>query len=96
MINELIFILHTLIISVTAIIMLRLGKEALIAFICLQNILANFFVIKAITLFNLTATGLMPLLLVLYLAFIYYKNFMAERLPKKLSGSALGYYFFTS
>lgn len=55
--NELLFFAHTVFISVFALIALALGKEILIAFICLQSILANLFVIKPIMLCGLTATG---------------------------------------
>lgn len=54
--NEIIFILHAIIISSFTLGSLKLGKEALIAFICLQSILANLFIAKQITLFGLTAT----------------------------------------
>ena len=56
MINELIFIVQACIIACTALISLKLGKEALIAFICVQCILTNLFVIKLTTLCGLTAT----------------------------------------
>ncbi len=54
--NELVFLLHTIIISITALGALRLGSQALVAFICTQCILANLFVIKQTTLFGMTAT----------------------------------------
>jgi hypothetical protein len=54
--NELIFILHTVFISLTALGALYLGQAALVAFVCLQCVLANLFVIKQITLFSFTAT----------------------------------------
>jgi len=56
MINELIFILHTSIISLCALGALTLGQNALVAFVCLQCLLANLFVIKQTTLFGLNAT----------------------------------------
>lgn len=56
MINELLFIAHTIIISVSALIALYLGQAALVAFVCLQCVLANLFVIKQMTLFGLSAT----------------------------------------
>jgi len=55
--NELTFILHSIFISSSVLFALYLGKEALIAFICLQGVLANLFVTKQITLLSLTATG---------------------------------------
>src|SRR5438445_7307857 len=54
--NELIFILHTLIIAAFALGALALGPSALVAFVCIQCMLANLFVIKQTTLFGLTAT----------------------------------------
>lgn len=54
--NELIFLIHTLIIAAFALGSLALGPTALVAFVCIQCILANLFVIKQITLFGLTAT----------------------------------------
>lgn len=57
MANELIFLLQTLSMGVFALISLRLGKSALIAFISLCCVLANLFVVKQITLCGLTATA---------------------------------------
>jgi hypothetical protein len=56
MYNESIFLLHSILISIFALSALRFGKEALIAFIALQSILANLFVLKETTLLGLTAT----------------------------------------
>lgn len=55
--NEILFFSHLLIISITTVIMLRFGHEALCAFLCVQAILANLFVLKQITLFGLSATA---------------------------------------
>jgi queuosine precursor transporter len=55
--NELIFIAHIIIISLSALVALRLGAHALVAFICLQCVLANLFVTKQITLLGLGATA---------------------------------------
>jgi queuosine precursor transporter len=54
--NELIFILHTIIIASFALGSLALGQWALVTFVCIQCLLANLFVIKQITIFGLTAT----------------------------------------
>jgi len=54
--NELVFILHTVTVSLAALAALRLGKEALVAFICLVCVLANLFVVKETMLFTLHAT----------------------------------------
>jgi queuosine precursor transporter len=56
MINELIFLLHTIVIASSVLIALWLGAAALVAFICVQCILANLFVIKQISLFGFNAT----------------------------------------
>jgi len=57
MINELIFVLQTITMGAFAIISLRIGKDALTAFITLCCVLANLFVVKQITLCGLTATA---------------------------------------
>ena len=57
MLNELIFLSYVCVVSGASLIALALGKEALIALICLQAVLVNFFVTKQITLFGLTATA---------------------------------------
>lgn len=54
--NELIFILHTLLIGLTALGALALGRSALVAFVSIQCILANLFVLKQTTLLGLNAT----------------------------------------
>jgi uncharacterized integral membrane protein (TIGR00697 family) len=54
--NELIFILHTLIIGLAALGALALGRSALVAFVSIQCILANLFVLKQTTLLGLNAT----------------------------------------
>ncbi len=54
--NEIFFIFHTFIIVLFTLFALFLGKEALIATICLQGVLANLFVLKQMTLFGLDVT----------------------------------------
>lgn len=54
--NELIFILHALFIGSAALAALYFGAAALTAFVVVQCLLANLFVIKQTTLFGLTAT----------------------------------------
>ena len=55
--NELLFIVYSCIVSITALIALYLGKEALCAYIAVQAVLANVFVLKQITLFGWQATA---------------------------------------
>ncbi len=54
--NELLFFFHLTLIFAFTIGALRLGKEALIAWIALQSVLANLFVLKQVTLFSMPAT----------------------------------------
>ena len=56
MMNELIFIIHSCLVSLCAVGALVLGKEALTAFISIMCILANLFVLKQITLLGYNAT----------------------------------------
>ncbi len=54
--NEITFLLHTFIIAASCLVAFRLGKEALVGFICIQGILANLFVTKQMTLFGMDVT----------------------------------------
>ncbi len=92
--NELIFIIHTLLISTCAVIALRFGKEALIAFICVQNILANLFVIKPITLLGLTATGADAFTIGAVFGFHLLQEFYGPELTKKVILISFGLLFF--
>jgi len=56
MINELIFLFHVIIVSLSAIAALYFGKEALVGIIGLLAVLANLFVVKQITLFGFNVT----------------------------------------
>lgn len=56
MFNELIFLLHSIIISISALVFFALGPNALVTFICVQCLLANLFVLKQTTLFGFNAT----------------------------------------
>jgi queuosine precursor transporter len=55
--NELLFIFQMSVIFLCTLGVLKLGKEALVSWVCLQALLANFFVLKEITLFSLSVTG---------------------------------------
>lgn len=55
--NETIFFLHAAIIFLCTLGALKLGKEALKTWVCLSALLANFFVLKQIVLFNLQVTS---------------------------------------
>jgi hypothetical protein len=55
--NEFLFLIYILIVTGAALTALRMGKEALVALISLQWVLANLFVTKQITLFGFNATS---------------------------------------
>lgn len=55
--NEILFITHTIIVSLCALFALKLGKDALISYMCLLSILSNLFITKQITLFGCAVTG---------------------------------------
>lgn len=55
--NELIFITHSLVMSISTLICLAIGKDALIAFVCTATILANLFVTKQIVLGGFIVTA---------------------------------------
>lgn len=54
--NELILLIHIIVISIGSLISLHLGKEALVAFVSIQMIFANLFVIKQTTFMGFDAT----------------------------------------
>ncbi|MCK4651239.1 queuosine precursor transporter [Candidatus Babeliales bacterium] len=54
--NELLFFLHIMIVVFFTLSSLALGRNALVAVVCLQAVLANFFVLKQISLFGLNVT----------------------------------------
>ena len=55
--NEIIFLVHIFLVLGFLLLALRLGKQGLFVFICIQAILANVFVIKEICLFGLQVTA---------------------------------------
>lgn len=55
--NEIIFFLQVLVIIIFSFKSLRIGKGALFAWICIQAIIANLFVLKQITLFGFNVTA---------------------------------------
>jgi uncharacterized integral membrane protein (TIGR00697 family) len=55
-INELIFVAQSIIMGLAVLGALRLGKEALVTFVCLACVLANLFVLKQVQLFGFNAT----------------------------------------
>ncbi|BDC35055.1 hypothetical protein Noda2021_10130 [Candidatus Dependentiae bacterium Noda2021] len=61
--NELYFLVHSLVLALTCLYALRLGKEALVTFIAMQTVLANFFVTKQISLCGFNATAADPFII---------------------------------
>jgi len=57
MFNELLFLIHVLVITMCTIIAAKMGKEALISNIALLCVLANLFILKQITFFGLYPTA---------------------------------------
>ncbi len=55
--NELLFMAHAVTVAISALIALRLGKDALVGFVCLLSILSNLFISKQIALFGCNVTG---------------------------------------
>ena len=55
--NEILFLLHIIIVGSTTFVMLQMGNQGLCAFLSVQAILANLFVIKQISLFGYNATA---------------------------------------
>jgi len=88
--NELIFLLHIMIIAISSLVALWLGKEALIAYVCVLGILSNLFVTKQILLFglNVTATDAFVVGAVLGL------QLLQEYYGKKIARKAIGASFF--
>lgn len=55
--NECVFLIQILMLVAFALVALKLGKEALTAWVCTQALIANLFVLKQITLFGLHVTA---------------------------------------
>lgn len=83
MVNELTLLFQIFVISTTAVIALRLGQEALVAFTVLQMVLANLFVIKQTTLFGLHATTADAFAVGSLLGFNLLQEFFDRKIAKK-------------
>ncbi len=83
MINELTLLFQICAISVTSVVALSLGKEALVAFTVLQIVLANLFVIKQTTLFGLHATTADAFAVGALLGFNLLQEFFDRTIAKK-------------
>ncbi len=83
MTNELILLLHIATISAAALLALRLGKEALVAYVPIQMIFANLFVLKQTTLFGLNATSADAYAVGAMVGFNLIQEFYGRALAKK-------------
>ncbi len=88
--NELLFLMQVFIITSSALIALRLGAHALVAFVCISSLLANLFVLKQITLFNTNATGSDAFAIGATLGL----NLIQEYVGKKLARQTIWFTFF--
>lgn len=92
--NEIIFIVHTCMVSLFAMAALFVGAEALVGFICINTILANLFVIKPIMLCGLTATGADAFTIGAVFGFHLLQEFYGSALTKKVIWLSFGLLFF--
>jgi queuosine precursor transporter len=88
--NELLLILHSTVIGIATLIALRLGVEALVTLICTYCLLANFFVIKQISLFGFNATAADAFTIGATLGF----NFLQEYYGRAITRRTIGINFF--
>lgn len=88
--NEIIFIFHALVICFFSLFALRLGKGALITFIAVQAVLANFLVLKQMDFLGLTITCTD----VFMIGSIFSLNLLQEYFGKEEVKKAIGVTFF--
>ena len=97
--NELVLLLQIASVTAMLLISLRLGKEALIAFLSLSGILANVFVLKQINLFGLTVTGSDAFMIGSILGLNMLQEFYGRRIARRaivISFSSALFYTFIS
>jgi uncharacterized integral membrane protein (TIGR00697 family) len=89
--NEVIFFLHILLVVILSFGALRIGKEALIAFVALQAVIANLFVVKQIFFFgwNITCSDVFAVGSILSL------NLLQEHFGKEIARRAVWICFFS-
>jgi uncharacterized integral membrane protein (TIGR00697 family) len=88
--NNLIFILHNIIIATTTLLAARLGKIYLISLIAMYGVIANLFVLKQITLFGLEVTSSDVFIVGISLGL----NLLQEKYDKKTAQNAIWISFF--
>ena len=90
-VNEIVFLIHVLVITICTIAATKIGKEALISVIALFSVLANLFVLKQITLFGLypTASDAFSVGAIVGL------NFLQEYFGKSITKKAIWICFFS-
>lgn len=83
MANEIIFIIHCLMMALAALGSLALGSWALVSFICLQMVISNLFVVKPIVLFGFTATAADACIIAGVCAFHLLQEFYGKQIAQK-------------
>ncbi len=89
--NELLFVLHICVVMGFGVVALKMGKGALTAWIALQAVLANLFVIKQICFFNFHVTGSD----VFAIGTVFGLNLLREYFGKESASMALRACFFS-
>lgn len=88
--NELIFLAYVAIVTSSSLLALRAGKEALVALVSVQWVLANLFVTKQIMLFGLNATASDALAVGASLGLNLIQEYFGRQLAKKTIFIAFG------
>ncbi|MFA6119122.1 MAG: queuosine precursor transporter [Parachlamydiales bacterium] len=89
--NEFIFIIHILLVVIFLLLALRLGKNYLLALVCLQAIIANLFVVKQIDLFSRIVTPTDVFIIGTFLG----ENLLQEYFGKEEANKAIKISFFS-
>lgn len=83
--NEIIFLSETLVIILFSFFALKLGKEALVAWVTLQAVIANVFIVKQIDLFGLQVTASDAFAIGSLLSLNFLQEFFGSQISKKAS-----------
>lgn len=86
MLNNIIFLFHTAFVCLSVMLMLRLGKVAIIALLSLLAVMMNLFILKQATLFHLEATCCDPLVIGYILGLNLFQEFFGRKETTKVVG----------
>ena len=92
--NEIIFFLQLALILAALLLALRFGRGALLTYIVLSCVLANLFVVKQITLFNLTVTASDAFAVGSFFALNLAQEFFGKPFAEKCAYTTFGFMFF--